>query len=621
MADVPHKLAKNYSSIMEKILQAFSDIADVLPRLDRLKATFPNDTNFNQVVGLIFSDIIEFHNRTYKFFRRKAWHIWFTFDWGLFERRFKSILQKLAYHCDLLDKEATAAHFSEMKQFRDKRQLEDDTFEQQRRAQMRQDVFRWLSAAEDQQEEHLHRISDNRQPETCNWILKDPQIQPWIGDDSSDAVLWMTGIPGAGKSYLCSLLVEHLRTQHRFSTLYYFCSHQSTNGDTCAMVLRTIAIQLLQQNHDMVSLVYQAYLQKGSNRSGPTMRNLLTQILPISKAVRIVIDGIDEGSHETQQEVLKSLIEVQKRTGHHCKILVCSRDEPQIQKSLVAKAHLRIGEKTVKGLGLYIKERIHVLQERIPEMNPALVMLAEQQLHSKAKGMFLWVNLVTETLLFQTSELEFRQAIDQLPEGLDKAYGLIKSRIDALRPVQRRRRVFSILYWLCVTRRPVSIHEVEDGIVLHSGQIVLDKSTRSKDVDRDIVELCAPLLQKSKHGICCMSYMGYRIPWIQCESMGIIHPHGIITVVAWAKFHHYNVPSYGYLSYPWIYIKNQAHCWYYYYYFFPLFLPLLLPLLPPTSSPSPAKPLPLLATHRPAVLRRCRLASLSLSLSRNLRPR
>ena len=501
MADVRHKLARNYSSIMEKILQAFNDIADVLPRLDRLKATFPDDVNFNQVVGLIFSDIIEFHQRTYKFFRRKAWHIWFAFDWGRFERRFKSILQNLAHHCDLLDKEAAAVHFSEMKQFRDKRQLEEDAFELKEQDEMARNVFKWLSAVEDQQEEHLHRISDSRQPETCNWVLQDPQMQPWIGDDSSDAVLWMTGIPGAGKSYLCSLLVEHLRTQQRFSTLYYFCGHQSTNGDTCAMVLRTIAIQLLQQNHDMVSLVYQAYLLKGSNRSGPAMRNMLTQILPTSKVVRIVIDGIDEGSHETQQEVLKSLIEIQKSTGHHCKILVCSRDEPQIQKLLAAKAHLRIGEKTVEGLRLYIKERTNVLQQRFPEMDPALVYLAEQQLHSKAKGMFLWVKLVTESLLFQTSELEFRQAIDQLPEGLDKAYGLIQSRINALRPVQRRRRVFRILYWLCVTRRPISIHEVEDGIVLHSDQTVLDKTTRSKDVNRDIVELCAPLLQKLKHDI------------------------------------------------------------------------------------------------------------------------
>lgn len=485
---------------MEKILQAFSDMADVLPRLDRLKATFPQDTNFNQVVGLIYSDIIEFHQRAYKFFRRKAWHLWFAFDWGLFERRFNLILQKLASHCDLLDKEAAAAHFSEMKHFRDKRQLEEDAFEQKRQNQMARDVFRWLSAAEDQQEEHLQRISDKRQPETCNWVLKDPQMRPWIEDDSGDAIVWMTGIPGAGKSFLCSLLVQNLQTQQHLSTLYYFCGHQSSSENSCAIILRTLAFQLLQQNLDMASLVYQAYLQKGSNRSGPAMKKLLTQILPASKVARIVIDGIDEGDHATQQEILKSLIEIQKSANHHCKLLVSSRDEPQIQKSLAAKTHLKLGEKTAEGLGLYIKDRIKGLQGHIPEMDSALMELVEQRLCSKAKGMFLWVKLVTDTLGYQISELGIETAIDQLPEGLDQAYGLIQSRIDSLRP-QLRQRAFKILHWVCAARRPISLYEVADGIVLHPDQTALNRRTRSNQPSRDIIELCAPLLEILKNGV------------------------------------------------------------------------------------------------------------------------
>ena len=486
---------------MESILQAFSDIADVLPRLDRLKATFPEDTNFNQAVGLIYSDLIEFHQRVYKFFRRKAWHIWFAFDWGLFERRFKQILQKLAYHCNLLEKEATAAHFSEMKQFRDKNQLEVDTFERQRSNQMVGEVFSWLSAAEDEQESHLNRNSDKRQIEICNWVLKDPQMRPWIENDSGDAVLWMTGIPGAGKSLLCSKLVQNLQTQQHFSTLYYFCGHQSSSGDTSATILRTLTIQLLQQNLDMATLVHQAYLSKGSNRSGPAMKKLLIQVLPTSKVARIVIDGIDEGDHATQQEILKSLIDIQKNANNYCKMLVSSRDEPQIQKSLAAKIHVKLGEKTAEDLSLYIKDRIESLRAKFRGIDPALVRLAEQRLHNKAKGMFLWVRLVTDTLINQTSELEIEQAIDQLPEGLDEAYGVIKSRINCLRPVQLRQRAFNILYWVCVARRPISLHEVADGIVLHPGQRTLNKRSRINNFKQDIIERCAPLLERLNDGV------------------------------------------------------------------------------------------------------------------------
>ena len=485
---------------MEKILQAFSDIADVLPRLDRLKATFPEDINFNQVIGLIYSDILEFHRRAYRIFRRKAWHFWFAFDWGLFERRFKSILRNLEVHCDLLDKEAAAAHFSEMKQFRDKRQLEEDTFERQRQIQMAQDVFGWLSAEEDQQDEQLHRISDKRQPGTCDWILEDPQIRSWIEDDCGDAV-WMTGIPGAGKTFLCSLLIQHLQSKQHLSSLHYLCGHQTSNESTSATILRTLAIQLLQQNLDMASLVHQAYLQKGSNRSGPAMKALLIKVLPTSKVARIVIDGMDELSYATQHEVLKSLVEIQKRVAHSCKVLVSSRNEPQIQKSLATQNHLKLTGQTAEGLNLYIKDRMRGVQENFPVMNAALIDLAEQQLSNKAKGMFLWVRLVTDMLNYQMSELEFETAINQLPEGLDEAYGRILSRIGSLRPIQHRQRAFSILYWVCAARRPISIHEVADGIVLHPGQTALNRRTRSTNTDRDIVELCAPLLESLANGV------------------------------------------------------------------------------------------------------------------------
>ena len=484
---------------MERILQAFGDIADVLPRLDRLKATFPEDLNFNQVVGLIYSDVIEFHRRAYKFFRRKAWHFWFAFDWGLFERRFKLILQKLDCHCERLDKEAAAAHYSKMKEFRDKRQREEDDLERQRQTQMAQDVFRWLSAAEDQQEEFLHQISDKRQPGTCDWVLKDPQMQPWIEDDSGDAVLWMTGIPGAGKSFLCSLLVENLQSQQRLSSLYYFCS-QSPSTITCAIILRTLAYQLLQQNLDMASLVHQAYLQTGSTRSGPAMKKLLTQLLPNSKTARIIIDGIDEGDRATQQEILRSLIDIQKSAGHHCKLLVSSREEPQIQKLLAAKVHLKLGEQTLGGLGLYIKDRIKTLHTDNPLLDSALMSLAEQRLSSKAKGMFLWVRLVTDMLSDQMSEQGFENAIDQLPEGLDEAYGVIQSRIDSRPPILRQR-AFTILYWVCVARRPISLDEVTDGIALRSGQMKLSRTTRSLKPREEFIGLCAPLLEISKNGV------------------------------------------------------------------------------------------------------------------------
>ena len=484
---------------MDKILQAFSEIAGYLPRLDRLKATFGDITDFEQMLGLIYSDIMEFHRRAYKFFRRKAWHIWFAFDWGLFERRFKSILDKLRSHCDLLDREAAAIHFSEMKIMRDKREVDQEDFEQCRRLEAAQQVFAWLAAVEDSQEERLHGISDDRQPGTCNWILEDQQIRSWIEDDNGETVVWMTGIPGAGKSFLCSLIIQNLETHQDLDAGYYFCGHQQSDKNTCATILRTLMVQLLRSHLDMAELVYRAYLLKGSSRSYPAIKRILKQILSTLPTTRILIDGLDECSHETQQETLKSLLEIQRYAGHNCKLLVSSREEPRIGRTLLRMIHLKLDGRTKEGLNIFIQNKIKELKIYFPDLEPILLSRVESRLQTNAKGMFLWVRLVCNMLQQQSSDFEIERTIEQLPDGLDEAYGLILDRFrDLSTPL--RTRVFKILFWMSAAERSVSIHEIADGIALNPDQIILSKKTRSRDLQRDILEICAPLLEKSKNG-------------------------------------------------------------------------------------------------------------------------
>ena len=502
---------------MDNILQAFSDIAECLPIVDRLKATFSNDAHFDQMVGLIYEDLVEFFQRAYKFFRCKGWHFWFTFNWGLFERRFKSILHRLSSHCDHLGREAAAMHFSEMKDFRLKRQLEDEAFEQRTQYQMAENVFRWLAAAEDQQDEQLHWIVDRRQAETCDWVLENPQMESWIGEEGGDPVLWMTGIPGSGKSYLCSLIIQNLQKRTDRSCLYYFCGKTAVGGDTAAVLLRTLAVQLLQQNPEIVPLVYQAFFKNMTNRSGPTMRKILSQLLPAVKVTRLVIDGLDEGKHDVQKEILKSLLDIQKQAGCNCKLLISSREEPQIQHSLSPRSHLKLEGKTSEGSKTYIMAQVKKIQERFPEMNSSLVDRVAERLLNKAQGMFLWVRLVTAMLSDQYSEAEVEHAICDLPDGLDEAYGRILARIDSLSETVKFR-IFKILFWMCTAFRPVTIYEVEDGIILRPQQRDLSRKTRTGNLQRDVIDLCAPLLERSSTGVLSLVHFSAKEFFIHAKS-------------------------------------------------------------------------------------------------------
>ena len=113
------QVSSDYLKASESLIDAYGKIADALPRFDRLNSALKTDHNFQMVLAFFYADILEFHRRTYKFLRRKSWQIFFSSMWAHFDSRFGAILAILAYHKDLVDKEAVAANIAEAKERRE----------------------------------------------------------------------------------------------------------------------------------------------------------------------------------------------------------------------------------------------------------------------------------------------------------------------------------------------------------------------------------------------------------------------------------------------------------------------------------------------------------------------
>jgi hypothetical protein len=133
----------------------------------------------------------------------QALHSFYAVMWGLFERRFQSIIRRLEKHRDLVHKEAVSIHFVEIKRQREEDLRKHAEIESQRQFQMSQDVYRWLSADIEHQEETLNRLSESSMPNSCEWPFKDKDIKRWIHEGDSEhakSLLWLKGIPGSGKN-------------------------------------------------------------------------------------------------------------------------------------------------------------------------------------------------------------------------------------------------------------------------------------------------------------------------------------------------------------------------------------------------------------------------------------
>lgn len=66
------QLSSEYLSSFEKLMDAYAQIAETIPRCDRLRTAFKDDTGFQELIAMFYADILDFHRRAYKFFRAKG---------------------------------------------------------------------------------------------------------------------------------------------------------------------------------------------------------------------------------------------------------------------------------------------------------------------------------------------------------------------------------------------------------------------------------------------------------------------------------------------------------------------------------------------------------------------
>jgi len=173
-------------------------------------------------------------------------------------------------------------------------------------------------------------------------------------------------------------------------------------------------------------------------------------------------------------------------------------------------------------LKLYIQHSIQELQEWFPDVKTELLVRIEARLQEKAKGMFLWVRLVVAMLKDQATEDDLESAIEQLPDGLEEAHGRILLRFKLLSPPLQDR-VYRILFWTCAAFRPMRLEEVIDGIALKPGKIVLSKASRVQNAQRDVLDLCAPIIERRQGGILELVHFSAREYLLDVKSGPFIH--------------------------------------------------------------------------------------------------
>jgi Cdc6-like AAA superfamily ATPase len=83
---------------------------------------------------------------------------------------------------------------------------------------------------------------------SCEWLLHDERYKAWDEEDNQ-AVLWISGGPGCGKSVLSSFLCKDIlpNKANRLPVAYFFCDDKDERLRTAEAILVDLLAQLLEQ--------------------------------------------------------------------------------------------------------------------------------------------------------------------------------------------------------------------------------------------------------------------------------------------------------------------------------------------------------------------------------------
>ncbi|KAJ8067481.1 hypothetical protein OCU04_004825 [Sclerotinia nivalis] len=492
------QLASAHANIFEKLLNAYAQIAESMPRFDRLQKTFQDHPDFQRVLAMVYCDILEFHTCAYRLFRRRVWHVVIDSLWKDFDSRFSGILESLSRHRDLIDREASSINIAEARSARVRAEEDVARREKERQNYQLKDSITWLAITNEEQQDIIEQLLRRRQSGTGEWLLQNPQIMSWISDSRMHPVIWLKGIPGGGKSVLCVHLIEALTADQKYSLIYYFCDSTPNSKNICTEILKSLTLQLLQANIELASHVADKYASSRPTATLAQVRKVLPELIATIPATRIIIDGLDECRVADQKSILNELLRLMKLSGDRCKLLVSSRENACIQSVLGKKPTISLSEHDQRA-SIDIDIRLHVHEELIKlreRFDPAVIDEVEKIIVNKATGMFLYVRLVLAELEGRFSVKQLFEATQSLPEGLDEAYGRILQRINNSNDFSRRTSV-RILKWMACSYRKLKPFELQDGLAFYPGNTVLDDSTK---LSIHVLDQCKPLIEQGPSG-------------------------------------------------------------------------------------------------------------------------
>ncbi|OCK88365.1 uncharacterized protein K441DRAFT_700542 [Cenococcum geophilum 1.58] len=359
----------------------------------------------------------------------------------------------------------------------------------------RQTILDWLTPINYafQQSDFIAR----RQEGTGQWLLSSDEFQEWL--TQSGRILFCPGMPGAGKTTITSIIVEHLCTRFQnhgsIGIAYLYCNFRREQEQKPADLFASLLKQLIQEQPSVPESMSGLYEHHKDRRTRPSSGEILVVLHSVIRGYSrtfIIIDALDECqvSNGVRRILLSDILDLQAKTGAN--LFATSRFIPEIarefKKDLLLEIHAR-DEDVRRYLGGHMFQLPSFVLNNLDlqeEIKTSIVKAVD--------GMFLLAQLYLGSLIGKKSPKAIKTALKKLPAGseaYDYAYKEAMKRIEG-QIADSEKLAKDILSWITCAKRPFTTLELRHALAVEIGAPELDEDNLPEIID--MVSVCAGLV-------------------------------------------------------------------------------------------------------------------------------
>ncbi|KAK6523143.1 hypothetical protein TWF694_006038 [Orbilia ellipsospora] len=363
----------------------------------------------------------------------------------------------------------------------------------------RTNILHWYKTSDPEQNHKTSRAQ--HQPKTCGWVFDTENYQSW--EQSKRGHLWIHGIPGAGKTIICSTIIDHVQNECKTDpskrVLYYYFDFADAKKQNLDKMLQSLIYQVIAASVDDIPETASLLFDKHQGLQEPTTEELFHVFKSITsdRQTILFVDALDECSRQEREKFFQLFVE---KLDFDINVLITSRREPDIEKTIGAAFEFKISIEDAK---VDADVRTHITNAIATDpafkswTSAAVKKEVLDAIVKGSNGMFRWAVCQLDTMKQCFTPRMVRAELGKMPKTLDQTYDRILEAI----PAMHQAFVQSALKWLAFSNRPLLLEELGEAAVIDPSFGTFEpEESRFLDPEK-VLELCGSLVTLSSRAL------------------------------------------------------------------------------------------------------------------------